>query len=109
MKIPLDHNAPHCLRGALSGHEVHTAAYQGWSRLENGELLEAAAGHGYDMLITCDQGMRHEQNLSRYDITIVTIMSGDWNLIRQNISLVHEGIETAVRGEANPVHIQPHA
>ena len=109
MKILLDHNAPQGLRNALAGHEVDTAGYRGWSRLENGDLLEAAASHGYDMLITCDQGMRYEQNLGRYDVTVLTIMSGDWNLIRQNIGLVHEGMRTAVRGEANPIHLRPQA
>ena len=62
MKILLDHNTPHQLRGLLSDHEVHTAAYLGWSEFENGELLEAAASHGYDVLITCDQGISNEQN-----------------------------------------------
>ena len=54
MKILLDHNTPHQLRRVLSDHEVHTAAYLGWSELENGDLLEAAASHGYDVMITCD-------------------------------------------------------
>ena len=109
MKILLDHNVPHGLRGALTQHEVHTADYLGWSELENGDLLEAAASQGYDILINCDQGMRHEQNLSRYEITLVTIMHGDWNIIRPNINLVRQGIENAVRGGANPIYLQPQA
>ena len=64
MRILLDHNVPHGLRNALPDHEVYTAGYRGWSRLENGDLLEAAAGDGYDILLTCDQGMRHEQELA---------------------------------------------
>ena len=105
MKILLDHNVPHGLRNELPDHEVHTASYRGWSRLENGDLLEAAAGEGYEVLLTCDQGMRHEQELSRYDITVVTIMTGDWNVIRRNVGLVNQSIATAVRGEANPIHL----
>ena len=81
----------------------------GLEQLENGDLLEAAASHGYDLFITCDQGMRYEQNLGRYDVTVLTIMRGDWNLIRQNIDLVREAMRTAVRGEANPVHLRPQA
>ena len=105
MKILLDHNAPHGLRGELNDHEVHTADYLGWSELRNGDLLEAASAHGYEILITCDQGMRHEQNLSRYSVTLVTITSGDWNIIHQNIGLTRRAIETAIRGEANPARI----
>ena len=107
MKILLDQNTPHQLRRVLPEHEVHTAAYLGWNELENGDLLEAAAGHGYDILVTCDQSMRHEQNLGRFDITLVTIMSGNWNIIRQNTGIIRAAIETAVQGEANPVHLGP--
>ena len=109
MKIVLDHNAPHGLRGTLGDHEVHTADYLGWNELRNGDLLEIASSHGYDILITCDQSMRYEQNLSRYDVTLVTITSGDWNIIRQNIGPIRQAIVTAVRGEANPVQIRPQA
>lgn len=69
MKILLDHTVPHGLRGNLNDHVVHTANYLGWGELRNGDLLEAASNQSYDILITCDQGMRHEQNLSRYDVT----------------------------------------
>ena len=106
MKILLDHNAPHGLRGALDEHEVHTADYMNWNELRNGELLEAAVGNGYELLITCDQGIRFQQNLGRYDITLLTLMNADWNVIRQNLGPIRDAIETAVRGEANPIHFQ---
>ena len=54
---------PHRLRRALSEHEARTAAYLDWSELENGELLEAVASHGYHLGITGDQGISNEQNL----------------------------------------------
>ena len=109
MKILLDHNAPHGLRRELNDHEVHTADYLGWSGMRNGDLLEAAAKDGYDMFITCDQGIPYQQNLGRYDITLLTLMNGDWNIISRNISLIRLAIETAVRGEANPVYMPPEA
>ncbi len=56
--------------------------------------------------MTRDQDMRYEQNLTLYDKTIVTIMSGDWNVIRRIISLIREGMATAVQGQDNPVHLQ---
>ena len=105
MKILLDHNAPHRLRRVLPEHEVHTAAYLGWSELENGELLEVAASHGYDLVITCDQGISNEQNLNRYDVTLITIMSGDWTVIRENIDVIRRSLKTAVQGEANRVQM----
>lgn len=107
MKILLDHNTPHGLRRALSDHGVHTADYLGWGGLRNGDLLEQAARNGYDLFITCDQGIRFQQNLGRYDITLLTLMNVDWRVIRENIGLISDAIETAVRGEANPVLLAP--
>ena len=109
MRIFLDHDVPQPLRHQLQDHEVHTAAYRGWDGLRNGDLLEAAAGAGYDLLITCDQRMRHQQNLNQYDITVITVMGGRWPHIRQNVDLILDALPSAVRGEANPVHLRPEA
>ena len=78
MKILLDHNIPHGLRGALADHDVHTADYVGWGRLRNGDLLEVAASNGYEIFITCDQGIPYEQNLGRFRITVLT--PDEWRL-----------------------------
>jgi len=51
------------LRAHLDGHTVTTAFELGWSNLQNGELLAAAEGF-FDLLITTDQQMRYQQNLS---------------------------------------------
>ena len=109
MKILLDHNTPRQLRSFFSEHEVHTAAYMGWSELENGGLLEAAASRGYDLMVTCDQGISNEQYLSQYAVTLITVMSGDWTVIRENVQLIRPILETAVRGEPNRVQMMPKA
>ena len=57
MRILLDHSAPQRLRSLLPEHEVQSAAFRGWERLENGHLLQAAHDEGYEMVITCDQGI----------------------------------------------------
>ena len=109
MKILLDHNTPHQLRRILAEHEVHTAAYMGWSELENGELLSAAVSHGYDVMITCDQGISKREDFTTYDITIVTIMNGTWPIIRENVHAIRDGLHTAVRGEPNQVEMNSQA
>ena len=57
---------PRQLRSLLPEHEVHSAAFRGWERLENGNLLQAAHDEGYEMVITCDQGITYQRNLERY-------------------------------------------
>ena len=58
MRILLDQAMPVLIRPYLKGHEVRTAAQQGWDRLKNGELLVAAERGGFDVLLTTDKNMR---------------------------------------------------
>jgi len=63
MKILFDQGTPAPLRRALVGHDVTAAHEQGWANLSNGDLLQAAESI-FDLLITTDQHLRYQQNLS---------------------------------------------
>ena len=73
MKILLDENLPHDLRYLLSGHEVFTVAYMGWSGMENGELLKIAGDSGFDVMLTKDSGVEYEQPLAALPIAVVVM------------------------------------
>lgn len=45
-------------------HTVGIAAYRGWTGLTNGQLIEQAIAEGFDVLLTVDQGVAFQQNLS---------------------------------------------
>lgn len=64
MNILFDQGTPVPLRRLLAGHAVDTAFERGWSHLQNGALLDAAEGAGYELLITTDQNLKPQQNLS---------------------------------------------
>lgn len=42
----------------------------GWEELQNGELLETCEENEFDVLVTHDESMRHQQNIARYDLTV---------------------------------------
>ena len=46
----------------------------GWSGMRNGELLDAAE-HLFDVLITMDQNIQHQQHLVRYDLAVILLAS----------------------------------
>ena len=73
MKLLLDENLPHQLRGEIAGHECFTVAYLGWAGVENGELLRRAEGHGFEALITKDAGLQYEQNLAELPLAVVVL------------------------------------
>ena len=81
MKGLLDENLPHGIRRELpGGHDLYTAAYMGWSGIENGDLLQLAAAAGFDVVVTNDRGMEYEQNLEQLPVTVVAILA-DGNTI----------------------------
>jgi hypothetical protein len=63
MRVLLDECVPKQLGRSLTGHTVRTVAQEGWSGKKNGELLTLMTGAGFDVLLTVDQGLRHQQNL----------------------------------------------
>lgn len=45
----------------------------GWAGIQNGELLSKAIAAGFDVLVTMDGNMVHQQNIGRHAIAIVAL------------------------------------
>jgi hypothetical protein len=106
MRILLDHNVPAPLRYFLTGHEVETAYEQGWAELTNGELLRTAEEAGFDALITTDQSIRYQQNLTGRKLALIVINTNDWTRIRESNSLVLDAISEITPGNFIEVNIR---
>ena len=72
MRILFDQGTPAPLRDHLPGHRVETAYEKGWSSLRNGELLIKAEAE-FDLLITTDRNLRHQQDLPMRKLAIVVL------------------------------------
>jgi hypothetical protein len=96
VKIVFDHGTPAPLRHALTGHVVSTAFELGWATLKNGELLRRAA-KDFDILITTDQNLRYQQDLSHLRLAVLVLPTTSWPKIRQHVAHVIEAV-----GEARP-------
>ena len=101
MSVLFDHGIPVPLRDYLSEHAVD----RGWSELSNGELLESADREGYPVLITSDQSIRHQQNLSRRRIVIVVLLSNRWPRVRLRIDEIRAAVDGMQPGEVKEVAI----
>jgi predicted nuclease of predicted toxin-antitoxin system len=73
MRLLLDENLDWRLRRDLAAHHVDSVPLIGWAGIENGELLKKAVEGGFDVLITMDSNMVHEQNLAKYPIAVVAL------------------------------------
>jgi len=76
VRILFDHCVPKPLKRELPGYEIKTAREMGWEALKNGRLLESAQAAGFDVLLTVDQNLRYQQNLSGYSIAVVVMIAG---------------------------------
>lgn len=72
MRILLDENLDWRLVRFLPGHEVKSVPRLGWAGLKNGKLL-MRANENFDVLITMDNPMVSQQNLSKFKIAVVVL------------------------------------
>jgi hypothetical protein len=93
VKILLDKMLPIGLSELLAGHEVVTAAYAGFAGLPNGELIRRAVSEGFDVIVTLDRGIPHQQNLAQREVGFVLIPDNDVDLIRPYADQVRAAIE----------------
>ena len=73
MRVLLDANLPRGFGRLLAGHEVVSAHAHRWSDLDDGALLDAAAGAGYAAFLTMDQSLRFQQNLAGRPLAVVLL------------------------------------
>ena len=103
MDVLLDHNVPVPLAALLHGHAVRTAVQEGWDALSNGRLLAAAAAR-FDVLVTCDQNIVHQQNLSGRTIAIVAVNTNLWSAIRADPGKIRWAVDAAIAGSYQTVN-----
>jgi len=72
VKVLLDECLPRKLGRALTGHEARTVPEMGWASIANGWLLTLAQEQ-FDVLLTNDGELEHQQNLSRFRIAVVVL------------------------------------
>jgi hypothetical protein len=73
MRILLDECVDRRLRLLFPGHDCQTAGYVELAGLANGALLDAAEAAGFEVLVTTDQAIPHQQNLTRRRISILIL------------------------------------
>ncbi len=103
MKILLDQGVPVPLRTYLADHRVSTAFELDWATLKNGELLDAAERDGIEVLLTTDQNLEHQQNLTGRTIAILVLGTTAWPKIKNDIPAVVTAISMISAGEVQRV------
>lgn len=105
MKILFDANTPAPLARFLRGHEVTRADELGWQGLENGALLDAAEEGGFDLLLTCDQNVRYQQNFTDRKLALVVLSSNHWPTLRPIAARIATTVDFVQTGQIVKIDI----
>jgi hypothetical protein len=73
MKLLLDENLPKRLKLDFPEHEVYTVRDKQWNGIKNGQLLRLMIDDSFDALLTFDKSLQHQQNFSKYTITVFVL------------------------------------
>jgi len=94
------------VRDFLARHEVFTISEMHWPpQIENGELLQAAEAHNFDVLLTSDQNIRYQQDLSRRKLALVVLGSNIWPIVRNHQGAILAAIERSTPGSYHLVEM----
>ena len=105
MHVLFDQGTPVPIRRFLQSHRIRTSREQGWSKLANGDLLNAAEDAGFDVLLTTDQNIRYQQNLVGRKIAIVVLSKARWRLIKPVVAQIVTAVDAAQPGTLTLVEI----
>ncbi len=73
MKILLDECITKRLKKYLEEFEVFTVGELELSGIKNDKLMTYCVGNKFDILLTIDKNILHQQNLDKYPVTIVVL------------------------------------
>jgi hypothetical protein len=106
MLILFDHGTPRGIARALAGHTVITAYARGWDRLNNGALLTVAEEAAVEVLLTTDQRIRYQQNLTGRKIALVVLTgTTKWSRVRLYLERIAVAVNAATPGSYSEVEI----
>ena len=98
MKILIDESLPRYLKQPLGTHQVSTVQEMGWTGIKKGDLL-ARANAQFEVLLTADQNLRHQQNLSGLSLAIVVFPSNRLSVVKALVTRLQATLPTLERGQ----------
>lgn len=102
MRILFDNNVPVGVRRFLVKHEVRTVGEMDWPlQLENGELLNAAETAAFDLMVTSDQNIPFQQNMTGRKLALIVLGSNIWPIVRKYGEVIAARVDAATPGSSD--------
>jgi hypothetical protein len=99
-RILFDENVPRQRMREFAEFLIRTVQEEGWDGFENGALLRQASP-SFDVLLTADQRLRYQQNVSQFAIGVVALETHDTRLrnLRSFLPDIREALTNVRFGE----------
>jgi predicted nuclease of predicted toxin-antitoxin system len=104
-RIRLDENIDCLLKGLFAAEfEVITVREHGWTGKKNGELLRLAEQE-FDVFITMDKNLEHQQNLRALNIAVIVVRarSNAYRVVAPLMPEVNEALRVIQSGQV--IHV----
>ena len=105
IKIIFDQGTPVPLRKSLTLYDVSTVYELGWSTLQNGDLISQSEKKGFDLLITTDQNLKYQQNLTDRQISIMVLSTTSWPRIKLSLAKISEVVKNLSASSYTEINI----
>ena len=105
-RVLIDEHLPHRLRPQLADFDAWTVARAGWAGIKNGELLKLAE-QSFDVFLTADQNIPHQQNLYALRLGFVVVRAGgtQYRDLEPHLDAIRAAIGSVGVGEV--IHVPP--
>lgn len=108
IRVFLDENVDARLVERLSGCDVRSVRTERWFGISNGDLLSRIEA-GFDVLISHDRGLEHQQRWAGRALGLIIIrsVSTDFSLYEEGVPDLLEAIRQAQPGTVTSVSLGP--
>ncbi len=100
MRILIDECLPRQLKGWLAGrHDALTVQEMGWANIKNGKLLRLAEDAGFDVFVTADKNIYHQQNFTGLRLSTIVIPSNRKRRVQESVPAFLQSLENVQPGQ----------
>jgi hypothetical protein len=105
LRVLFDKNVPYPLKKHLPDYQVTTAEEEGWGQIGNGDLIDCAEEAGYQILLTCDQNIHYQQNLTHRKLSMIVLGSNIWPSVQSKLKEIRAALQNAAMGSFEFIEI----
>jgi len=98
LKLLLDEGVPDIIKQRLSSFSIFSVKEMAWRGITNGKLLDLMSEHEFQIIITTDKNLPHQQNLAKRQISAI-LPANDIPTVVELLPEIAGAIDTILAGD----------